>query len=506
MPFFLDTQETVQRFGSSVAEFRSLLDTNHVRYGSPDDLFEFTRALENSYQFRMDLSVLVKSVVNKEKDELLLTDMMSIIAASVGGRSVTDTTTDITKPTNTLMEFLLGTGCWKQFGSASRPISQRVVPPLKPAIRTEEPEPIRIALPTSPVPVRAAAEVPEDKTSLLEISNELRQTLSHLENNTQQVKLHLDSIERRIGKMEPPTNAPAANKSAGLEPLLHRGAADTAVPDVVLPVAEEMPAVEPLLPTSTRGRAVFSGPLHLDEYRADEDDDFSAPTFAYGTEKRRSIVPVAIFIILAAIAAAAFFYIHSTRGQALLQAGLARFKGSQSHLNSSSAPAASTPASAASPASIVAGTSSTPPPPTGQPAAPAGAAATASTPTTPAASDGVSSAAPSGTQPISNNPKVMYVSANVMEGYLLSAPRPDYPAQARRDHVEGQVALQATISRAGAITTLHVIKGPSLLRSAAVAAVRTWRYKPYSVNGQAQDVATTVYVDFTLRPPPVIVH
>ncbi|MDW5264278.1 MULTISPECIES: energy transducer TonB [Acidobacteriaceae] len=497
MPFFLDTQETVQRFGSAIAEFRSLLDTNHIRHGSADDLFEFTRTLESSNQFRMDLSALVKSVVRKEREGLLLTDMMSIIAASVGGRSVTDTTADLTQPTNTLMEFLLGTGCWKQFGSPSRPISQRAVLPPKPVVRTEEPEPIRISLPASPA--KSAAEVPEDKASLLEISNELRQTLSRLESNTQQVKLHLDSIEQRIGKMEPSPIALSANKSAGLEPLQRRGTADAVAPDVVMPVAEEVPAIDPPLPT--RGRAIFFGPTHLDEPRTDEDDDFSSPTFEYGTEKRRRIVPVVIFIVLAAIAAAAFFYIHSARGQALL----ARFQGDRSHLNSSPPPATSAPAvTAPSPALTADGASPAPPSSTSQLATAVGTAAATSTPST--AFDGANSNVSSDTHPISDSPKLRYVPANVMAGYLLSAPRPEYPAQALRDHLEGQVALQATISRSGAIKTLHVIKGPSSLQSAAVAAVRTWRYRPYSVDGQPQDVATTVYVDFTLRPPPVIVH
>lgn len=480
MPFFLDTQETVQRFGSAIAEFRSLFDANHVRYGSPNDLFGFTRTLEHSNQFRMDLSALVKSIVNKERDELLLTDMMSIIAASVGGRSVTDTTADITGPTNTLLEFLLGTGCWKHFGSP-RPVAPRTAQPSKPDVRAEEPEPIRISLPASLA--KSAAEVPEDKASLLDISHELRQTLSRLESNTQQVKLHLDSIERRIGEMETSPKTISPDTATGLEPLLHRGATDAPPRSVVMPVAEEIAPIEPSLPT--RGRAVFAGPLHLNEPATDEDDDFSAPTFAYGSEKRRVIIPVVLFVILAAIVAAAFFYLHSAGNRSFLKAELARIEGKQSLPASSTTPAIPLPASP-----VV-----------------SNAAATSSIPTPPApASEAATTPAPSDAPPAPNNQKFRHVPANVMEGYLLSAPRPEYPTQARADHVEGQVALQATISKSGAITSLHVIKGPPSLLSAAVAAVRNWRYRPYSVDGNPQDVVTTVYVDFTLKPPPVLVH
>ncbi|HUZ97541.1 MAG TPA: energy transducer TonB [Edaphobacter sp.] len=259
-----------------------------------------------------------------------------------------------------------------------------------------------------------------------------------------------------------------------------------------MPVAEAIAPIEPSLPT--RGRAVFTGPLHLDESATAEEDDFSVPTFAYGSEKRRVIVPVVLFVILVAIMAAVFFYLHSAGNQSFLKAGLARIEGSHASVNSTSAPAASTPAQ--------------PPPPASS--ALTNAAGTLSTSTSPApvrqAATPPAQTAASGTPPGLNNPKFRYVPANVMEGYLLSAPRPEYPAQARADHIEGQVTLQATISRSGAITGLHAINGPPSLRSAAVAAVRSWRYRPYSVDGQPRDIATTVYVDFTLKPPPVLVH
>lgn len=504
MPFFLDTHETVQRFGSSIAEFRSLLDRNYVRYGSPDDLFEFANTLDHSNQFRLDLSALVKSVVNRERGELLLTDMMGIIAAAVGGQSVTETAADITRPTNTLMEFLLGTGCWKQFGAPSRPTAQRTTSPLPPPVRREEPEPIRISVPVSPV--KSATGVPEDKTSLLEISNDLRQTLTRLENNTQQVKLHLDSIERRIGKMEATPEAPAADKTAGLEPLLHPAAVHAEARNVESSVvAQENLPIEPSLPI--RGRAIFSGPLHLEEADTVEEDDFSSPTFAFGTENKRSFLPLVLFIVLAVIVAAGFFYVYSTGSLPSLKAGLARLEGKQSQGSSGPSPGVSG-SEAHPPAasdSSSAGVSSPPSPSASQPNRATGEAA--SPPAHTASSDGASPAVSSGTPAaIPNNPKFRYVPANVMEGYLLSAPRPEYPAQARTNHIEGQVVLQASISRSGSITSLHVIKGPPSLRSAAIAAVRTWRYRPYSVNGQPQDVTTTVYVDFNFRPPPALVR
>ena len=59
--------------------------------------------------------------------------------------------------------------------------------------------------------------------------------------------------------------------------------------------------------------------------------------------------------------------------------------------------------------------------------------------------------------------------------------------------------LAATISKAGAIENLRVVSGPELLQQAALAAVRTWRYRPYQLDGQPIEVETTVNVIFKLE-------
>jgi len=64
--------------------------------------------------------------------------------------------------------------------------------------------------------------------------------------------------------------------------------------------------------------------------------------------------------------------------------------------------------------------------------------------------------------------------------------------------VSGTVVIQATISKAGTIDNLRVVSGPTMLRQAALDAVKTWRYKPYMLDGEPVDVETTVSVNFTL--------
>jgi len=58
--------------------------------------------------------------------------------------------------------------------------------------------------------------------------------------------------------------------------------------------------------------------------------------------------------------------------------------------------------------------------------------------------------------------------------------------------------LQATISKSGTIENLHVVSGPPMLQQAAMDAVRSWRYKPYLLNGDPVEVETQVNVVFNL--------
>jgi protein TonB len=46
---------------------------------------------------------------------------------------------------------------------------------------------------------------------------------------------------------------------------------------------------------------------------------------------------------------------------------------------------------------------------------------------------------------------------------------------------------------------LHVLSGPTMLRNAAVDAVKTWHYRPYLLNNQPVEVETTIHVVFALE-------
>ena len=95
-------------------------------------------------------------------------------------------------------------------------------------------------------------------------------------------------------------------------------------------------------------------------------------------------------------------------------------------------------------------------------------------------------------------PQRVRVSSGVSTGLLIRRVQPNYPPLARQARIQGQVVLQADISKEGAIQNLQLISGHPMLAPAAIEAVKQWRYKPYLLNGEPVAVDTQVIVNFTL--------
>jgi periplasmic protein TonB len=92
----------------------------------------------------------------------------------------------------------------------------------------------------------------------------------------------------------------------------------------------------------------------------------------------------------------------------------------------------------------------------------------------------------------------LHVSTGVLQGMLIAPIRPVYPAIAKAAHVEGSVVVEAVISRAGTIESLHVVSGPMMLQGAAMDAIREARYQPYRLNGEPTEVQTVITVNFRM--------
>jgi len=103
-----------------------------------------------------------------------------------------------------------------------------------------------------------------------------------------------------------------------------------------------------------------------------------------------------------------------------------------------------------------------------------------------------------GSRSVSKAPQKVSISAGVAVGLLMRKTTPVYPAIAKATRISGTVVVQGTISKSGTIEGARAINGPTVLRQAALDAVKTWRYKPYLLDNQPVAADTTVSVVFSL--------
>lgn len=76
---------------------------------------------------------------------------------------------------------------------------------------------------------------------------------------------------------------------------------------------------------------------------------------------------------------------------------------------------------------------------------------------------------------------------------------PRYPEEARRAGREELVILKIVIDEEGRVTQVDVLRGGEPFASAAVRAVRTWRYRPATLDGNPISIYRVVKVPFRLR-------
>jgi TonB family protein len=88
------------------------------------------------------------------------------------------------------------------------------------------------------------------------------------------------------------------------------------------------------------------------------------------------------------------------------------------------------------------------------------------------------------------------VPTEVMQKLLVHRVEPAYPAEARKDHLQGIIALDIVVAKDGSVLRMRALNGPDVLAQAAMDALRWWKFEPYRVNGEPAIVETTVAVEF----------
>lgn len=83
-------------------------------------------------------------------------------------------------------------------------------------------------------------------------------------------------------------------------------------------------------------------------------------------------------------------------------------------------------------------------------------------------------------------------------GRKISGQNIRYPVDAKEKRIQGFVLLECDISKTGDVANLRVVTGPKELQQSSYDAVKTWKYKPYLLNGQPVEVRTKITVIYTL--------
>lgn len=96
----------------------------------------------------------------------------------------------------------------------------------------------------------------------------------------------------------------------------------------------------------------------------------------------------------------------------------------------------------------------------------------------------------------SNGP--LHIGGNVKSPRAISTPQPKYPMLALQARIEGDVQIDAVIDKDGNVVQERAMNGPPLLISAAVEAVKHWKYQPTYLNGEPWPIELTINVTFSL--------
>jgi protein TonB len=99
--------------------------------------------------------------------------------------------------------------------------------------------------------------------------------------------------------------------------------------------------------------------------------------------------------------------------------------------------------------------------------------------------------------PLPDEKTAIVLSSNGAETRLSYGPPPKLPAGTHVGSAEGTVVLKAVVDDQGKVESLRLVEGNAALATAAIEAVKQWRYRPYLRDGKAQPFQTVVIVDFS---------
>jgi protein TonB len=82
--------------------------------------------------------------------------------------------------------------------------------------------------------------------------------------------------------------------------------------------------------------------------------------------------------------------------------------------------------------------------------------------------------------------------------HVVDRVEPEYPDEAKANHVQGSVVLDVLVGKDGRVQGLSLVRGDLALTTAAADAVRQWRFKPLIRNGRPGSFESHITLTFAL--------
>src|SRR5438067_11824950 len=101
------------------------------------------------------------------------------------------------------------------------------------------------------------------------------------------------------------------------------------------------------------------------------------------------------------------------------------------------------------------------------------------------------------TKPPTNDDDNPAIDVGFLNGSAIDLPKPAYSAEARQNHITGQVQVKVSVDETGKVTSAEIMSGPGALHAAALEAAKRARFQPHIVNGVAVKVFGVLTYDFT---------
>ncbi len=215
MPLFSNVNRISSTYGAHLAAFRKLYEFHSLRTGSASDFLQLAPKLGSSEGFRLDFSDLVRTIRDREQGRLSAAEMLTIAGFAIGGPGIAGAEMELYQAAGTVQVLLAGVGGWQEAGQqwsrgGAGSAGDDTGVEISAARQTGERDQVGPSVADHADGDLAGGDLGWERSQVEgeagvggDVSPEMKQTLARLEMASLQLKVYLDDIDRRMGRIEP---------------------------------------------------------------------------------------------------------------------------------------------------------------------------------------------------------------------------------------------------------------------------------------------------------------